>query len=85
MHGLFDVTSMNFVLETNFREGFIDIGMRPIYFPRLEALPYPERFGERVYFQFRAYGHDDAQAWADLDLIFRTLHKASETFTRRSD
>jgi|ERR1043165_3846355 hypothetical protein len=66
-------------LETDFREGFIEVGMRPTYFPRLEALPHHERFGERVYFQFRAYGRDDAQAWANLDLIFRALHKASES------
>jgi hypothetical protein len=65
-------------LETDFREGFIEIGMRPTYFSQLQALPPQERYGERVYFEFRAFGRDDDQAWENLNIVFRALHKASE-------
>jgi hypothetical protein len=65
-------------LETDFRDGLVEIGMRPTYFPELLTVPIEQRYGERVYFQFRAYGRDEAQAWGNLNTIFRTLHKATE-------
>lgn len=68
-------------LNTDFRDGMVEIGMRPTYFGKLDA-PANERHGQRLYLQFRAYGCGEAQVWANLNTVFGALHIATENINK---
>ena len=70
---------------TDFREGFIEIGMRPTYFPRLESLPIPNALVSEF---ISNSGHTDATMLSlgqTSNLSFALSTKHRKTFTRLSD